>query len=69
MIKVKQEDSGAYAGDPLKEIRCKRCKRLLMKGYVMLIEIKCPKCGYLQIIESEDDLYKKLKSKAKGQKG
>ncbi|MCX8069386.1 MAG: Com family DNA-binding transcriptional regulator [Thermodesulfovibrionales bacterium] len=33
-----------------KEIRCKRCKRLLMKGAVKTIEIKCPKCGYIQTI-------------------
>ncbi len=30
------------------EIRCRRCGRLLMKGEVKLIEIKCPKCGYVQ---------------------
>lgn len=34
-----------------KEIRCKRCKRLLMKGEVNGIEIKCPKCGYINKIE------------------
>ncbi|GEM_PF-5459469 len=33
-----------------KEIRCKKCKRLLMKGEVKGIEIKCPKCGYIQTI-------------------
>ncbi len=30
----------------LPEIRCPRCRRLLMKGEVKRIEIKCPKCGY-----------------------
>ncbi|ADD67606.1 hypothetical protein Dacet_0826 [Denitrovibrio acetiphilus DSM 12809] len=33
------------------EIRCKRCKRLLMKGVVKNVEIKCPKCGYIQMFE------------------
>jgi phage FluMu protein Com len=33
------------------EIRCKKCKRLLMKGEVQAIEIKCPKCGYIQTME------------------
>jgi len=37
----------------MKEIRCKRCKRLLMKGDVKAVEIKCPKCGYIQKIEGK----------------
>ncbi len=32
----------------MKEIRCRKCHRLLMKGEVVKIEIKCPKCGYIQ---------------------
>jgi phage FluMu protein Com len=36
-----------------KEIRCKKCRRLLMKGEVRAIEIKCPKCGYVQKISEE----------------
>jgi phage FluMu protein Com len=35
------------------EIRCKKCKRLLMKGEVQAIEIKCPKCGYVQKIHRD----------------
>ncbi len=35
----------------MQEIRCKKCKRLLMKGEIKRIEIKCPKCGYLQLIK------------------
>jgi len=35
------------------EIRCKKCRRLLMKGEVRQIEIKCPKCGYIQKIREE----------------
>ncbi|PKN35627.1 MAG: hypothetical protein CVU61_02055 [Deltaproteobacteria bacterium HGW-Deltaproteobacteria-19] len=30
---------------PLPEIRCLRCHRLLMKGRIRKVEIKCPKCG------------------------
>ncbi len=36
----------------LKHIRCKKCGRLLFKGRIERIEIKCPKCGYVQIIDS-----------------
>jgi len=34
-------------------IRCKKCGRILMKGEVKCIEIKCPKCGYVQKIENQ----------------
>lgn len=36
-----------------KEIRCKKCRRLLMKGEIKLVEIKCPKCGYIQKIKEK----------------
>ena len=32
------------------EIRCKKCNRLLMKAESVHAEIKCPKCGYLNLI-------------------
>ncbi len=32
----------------LPEIRCRRCRRLLMKGEIKQVEIKCPKCGCMQ---------------------
>jgi len=35
------------------EIRCRRCGRLLMKGHVRLVEVKCPKCGFIQVIASQ----------------
>ena len=39
------------------EIRCKKCNRLLMKGLVACVEIKCAKCGYLnRYIAIKDDL-------------
>ena len=34
----------------MKEIRCKRCGRMLFRGIIREVEIKCPKCGYLQIV-------------------
>jgi iron complex transport system substrate-binding protein len=37
----------------LREIRCKKCKRLLMKGEVKEVEIKCPKCGCIQRINEK----------------
>lgn len=38
-----------------KEIRCRSCNRLLLKGRVAQIEIKCPKCGCLQCFLVEGD--------------
>jgi len=35
----------------LKEIRCKKCKALLLKGEVKEIQIKCRKCGHIQLIK------------------
>ncbi len=29
------------------EIRCVKCNRLLMKAQMVLGEVKCPKCGYI----------------------
>ncbi len=36
------------ADGALPEIRCRRCGRLLLKGEIKRVEVKCPKCGYLQ---------------------
>ncbi len=41
--------------DYVKEIRCRKCCRLLMKGRVVRVEIKCPKCGYIQRIGEEEE--------------
>ncbi len=41
-----------------REIRCKKCKRLLMKGEVWAIEIKCPKCGVIQYFRAQRDVRK-----------
>lgn len=35
------------------EIRCRRCGRLLMKGLVRAVEVKCPKCGFIQVIAAQ----------------
>ena len=34
------------------ETRCKKCRRLFFRGSVVEaeIEIKCPKCGYTQMV-------------------
>lgn len=32
------------------EVRCVKCKRLLMKAQDSIAEIKCPKCGYINHI-------------------
>jgi len=35
------------------EIRCKKCNRLLMKGWIVKVEIKCPKCHNIMMFEEE----------------
>ncbi len=45
----------AGRGENLTEIRCMRCNRLLFKGQVECVEIKCPKCHYCQIITRTSD--------------
>jgi len=37
----------------MEAIKCRKCSRLLFKGEMgsARIEIKCPKCGYVQKIE------------------
>jgi len=38
------------------ETRCKKCRRLFFKGELngAKLEIKCPKCGYVQKIPQGD---------------
>ncbi len=36
-----------------KEIRCKKFRFILIKGEIKQIEIKCPKCGFIQRIMDE----------------
>ena len=43
----------------LKEIRCRKCNRLLMKGDILKVEIKCPKCGHIQKIGENGAFEKK----------
>jgi len=50
----------------LKKTRCKKCGRLLFKGAIKTIEIKCPKCGYVQTfngspLKTLDIVYKESK--------
>lgn len=44
---VEREDREA-----LPQVRCGRCHRLLLRGFVKRAEIKCPKCGALQLVEN-----------------
>ncbi len=45
-----------------KEVRCRKCNRLLFKSSVAFGEIKCPKCGYEQGFGMINmDAYKKMK--------
>ncbi|WP_459932170.1 Com family DNA-binding transcriptional regulator [Fundidesulfovibrio butyratiphilus] len=36
----------------MREIRCGHCKRLLAKGSVVEIEIKCPRCNTLNVLRA-----------------
>ncbi|QPJ62939.1 MAG: Com family DNA-binding transcriptional regulator [Candidatus Nitronauta litoralis] len=49
-----------------KQIRCRKCNRLLMKGEVHYIEIKCPKCGYLQTVSHPENLFQVRKTERQG---
>ncbi len=37
----------------LSEIRCRRCNRLLFRGRVDYVEIKCPKCHCVQCVNAQ----------------
>lgn len=37
----------------LKEIRCRRCNKLLAKADTGELEIKCPRCGAYNILKAE----------------
>ena len=47
---MKRAPSKIRSNHDMREIRCKKCNRLLMKGEIIKVEIKCPKCGYIQIL-------------------
>ena len=38
----------------LPEVRCPQCNRLLFKGRVIQVEIKCPKCHWCHNIKTMD---------------
>ena len=52
-------------GKSSEHVRCKKCGRLLFKGRYWDVEIKCPKCDYVQTLngakKSVDILYKESK--------
>lgn len=40
------------AAEPLPQVRCLTCSRLLFYGLAKRVEIKCPKCGRLQCVNN-----------------
>ena len=44
------------------DIRCEKCNRLLCKGCVQWIEIKCPRCGWLQSLRTDRAVTDKVKA-------
>lgn len=38
----------------MKEYRCLTCNKLLFKGRLIVIEIKCPRCKYLQTLKASE---------------
>jgi predicted Zn-ribbon and HTH transcriptional regulator len=49
-----KEYARVHSEPMMSDIRCKKCNRLLMKGTLLKIEIKCPKCGLIQKIEEKN---------------
>lgn len=47
-----------FRGD-LPSVRCECCNRLLFRGVVETIEIKCPKCGAVQVLNRGDQSWLK----------
>jgi phage FluMu protein Com len=43
------------------DIRCMKCKRLLMKAEFVKGQIKCPKCGYIQPIIKAEEIIKMMR--------
>lgn len=37
----------------MKELRCGNCRRLLARGQHSTIEIKCPRCGHLNLFNNQ----------------
>ena len=51
------EETKQETNSPLKEFRCKFCRRLLAKvGEAKKVEIKCPKCKTMNLF-SDDETY------------
>lgn len=42
------------------DIRCKKCNRLLCKGCFQWLEIKCPRCGFLQGVHDDQEVDEKV---------
>ena len=45
-------DAAWSSGVVMTEIRCVKCNRLLMRGDVKIVEIKCPKCGFVMTVRA-----------------
>ncbi len=37
----------------MSEVKCKYCGRVLCKGRILVIEIKCPRCGLVQLAQAK----------------
>lgn len=40
----------------LKEIRCRKCLGLLLRGSIIDVEIKCRECGYVNRVWTSDTI-------------
>ena len=40
-------------GERVSEVKCKYCGRVLCKGRILVIEIKCPRCGLVQLAQAK----------------
>lgn len=48
-----QKESAEAAGFEPAPFRCPCCNRLLFKGWVKYVEIKCPKCGCVHRVSGQ----------------
>lgn len=49
----KDRPSTRHRADPLPEIRCGHCDKLLARGRAFVLQIKCSRCGTLNHLKAE----------------
>ncbi len=47
----------------MEEVRCKKCNRLLGKGVPGNMEVKCPRCGMINIFNNKQTIEPQKRAK------